>query len=267
MSFSVLMSVYYKEDPFFLDQALESLFNQTKQVSDVVIVHDGPLTTGLYEILDKWKIKLPINEVILDQNVGLGIALNKGLENCKFDLVARVDTDDINSANRFEIQYEHMINNLDVAICGSHVTEFDKDPSKISSERKVPIGKNINDFIFKRNPFNHMTVMYRKSAVIDCGSYQHLQFMEDYYLWIRMYLKGYKLNNLDMFLVNARVGNGMLERRKGIDYCKSELKIMKYLLKENIPNKLSVAGIFLTRSFIRLLPKSLLKSVYKIIRK
>ncbi|WP_419239787.1 glycosyltransferase [Photobacterium leiognathi] len=264
---SVLMSLYKGEKELFLSEALSSIEVQTVQPDEIIIVHDGPLTEELYDTLNTWRCRLPIKDVILEKNVGLGFALNEGLKKCKHDLIARVDTDDINLPNRFKIQYEYMCENPEIAMCGSHITEFDQKPEEIISARKVPIGNDISKSIFKRNPFNHMSVMYRKSAVLDSGSYQHLKFMEDYYLWIRMYLKGYKLANLDMVLVNARIGNGMLERRKGFDYYKSELRFMKYLLNADVPNKPRIAGRFLVRSHIRLLPKSLLRRVYKITRK
>lgn len=266
MNFSVLMSLYKKENPKYFEQCMDSIFKQSLQSKNIIIVHDGPLTERLYQVLDKWKILLPITEVILQQNVGLGEALNAGLGHCKYDLVARVDTDDINLPNRFDIQYSHMINNPNVALCGSHISEFDENPENIISKRLVPIGEELNKTIFHRNPFNHMTVMFRKSAVLDAGGYQHLRFMEDYFLWIRMYLKGYQLHNLDAVFVNARIGNGMLERRKGSEYYKSELTFMNYLLKENIPNKPKVIGTFLVRSHLRLLPSSVLKKVYKLVR-
>ncbi|WP_060988932.1 glycosyltransferase [Photobacterium leiognathi] len=265
--FSILMSLYKNEKAEFFEECMGSIYNQSLQSKDIVIVHDGPLTSELYQVINKWKSLLPITEVILQENVGLGGALNTGLLHCKYDLVARVDTDDINLPNRFKIQYDYMIDNPDTAMCGSHISEFEARPEEIISLRKVPLGNDIYKFIFKRNPFNHMSVIYRKSAVLDSGSYQHFKFMEDYYLWIRMYLKGYKLDNIDLFLVNARVGNGMLERRRGIDYYKSELKLMKYLLNADIPNKPRIAGRFLIRSHIRLLPKTLLKRIYKITRK
>ncbi|HIF9244524.1 TPA: glycosyltransferase [Photobacterium damselae] len=264
--FSVLMSVYQKENPNFFSCALESLYMQVKKSSDIVIVHDGPLNKELYKVINGWKDKLDIKEVILKENVGLGMALNEGLKHCKYDLVARVDTDDINLPNRFDIQYSYMINNPHVALCGSHISEFDDNPEIIISKRLVPIGDELNKTIFQRNPFNHMTVMFRKSAVLDAGGYQHLRFMEDYFLWVRMYLKGYQLHNLDTVFVNARIGNGMLERRKGSEYYKSELTFMNYLLKENIPNKPKVIGTFLVRSHLRLLPSSVLKKVYKLVR-
>ncbi|HIF9459099.1 TPA: glycosyltransferase [Photobacterium damselae] len=265
-NFSILMSLYIKENPNYLMACLYSLYSQTITSDDIVIVHDGPLNKELYKVINSWKDKLDIKEVILQENVGLGMALNEGLKHCKYDLVARVDTDDINLPNRFDIQYSYMINNPNIALCGSHISEFDDNPDITISKRLVPIGDELNKTIFQRNPFNHMTVMFRKSAVLDAGGYQHLRFMEDYFLWVRMYLKGYQLHNLDTVFVNARIGNGMLERRKGSEYYKSELTFMNYLLKENIPNKPKVIGTFLVRSHLRLLPSSVLKKVYKLVR-
>lgn len=266
MSFSVLMSLYKNEKAEYFEQCMDSICKQSLQSEDVVIVHDGPLTQELYQVLDKWKLLLPITEVVLQENVGLGEALNTGLAFCKYDLVARVDTDDINIPTRFEQQCQYMVEHDDVALCGSHIDEFDTDPLVTISQRKVPINTNLNNSIFKRNPINHMTVMFRKSAVLDAGGYQHLRFMEDYFLWVRMYVKGYKLVNIDTVLVKARTGNGMLERRKGVDYYRSELTFMNKILKMDVKNKPKIMATFFIRSHIRLLPQSALKKVYQLIR-
>lgn len=266
MNFSVLMSLYKKEKSDFFEKCMLSIYDQTVSSDDIVIVHDGPITEELYQALDKWKVLLPITEVILQKNVGLGEALNAGLVHCKYDLVARVDTDDINIPTRFEQQYQYMTEHEDVALCGTHIDEFDTDPLITTSQRKVPLGKDFNNSIFKRNPINHMTVMFRKSTVLDAGGYQHLRFMEDYFLWVRMYVKGYKLVNLDTVLVKARTGNGMLERRKGIDYYRSELTFMNKVLKMDVKNKPKIMVTFLIRSHIRLLPQSALKKVYQLVR-
>ena len=266
MSFSILMSIYKNEKAAYFEQCMDSIHKQSLKSENIIIVHDGPLTQELYQVLDKWKLLLPITEVILKKNVGLGKALNAGLSHCKYDLVARVDTDDINIPTRFELQYQYMTEHDDIALCGSHIDEFDIEPLVILSQRKVPLGKDLNNSIFKRNPINHMTVMFRKSAVLDAGGYQHLRFMEDYFLWVRMYVKGYKLVNLDTVLVKARTGNGMLERRKGIDYYRSELTFMNKVLKMDVKNKPKIMATFLIRSHIRLLPQSALKKVYQIVR-
>ena len=266
IDFSVLISIYKNEKSEYFEKCIESIYKQSMSSKNIVVVHDGPLTQELYQVLDKWKLLLPITEVILKENVGLGEALNAGLAHCKYDLVARVDTDDINIPTRFEQQYQYMIEHDDVALCGSHIDEFDTDPLVITSHRKVPLDTDLNNSIFKRNPINHMTVMFRKSAVLDAGGYQHLSFMEDYFLWVRMYVKGYKLVNLDTVLVKARTGNGMLERRKGIDYYRSELTFMNKVLKMDVKNKPKIMVTFLIRSHIRLLPQSALKKVYQLVR-
>lgn len=266
MHFSVLMSIYKNEQAEFFEQCMDSIYKQSIQSENIIIVHDGPLTEELYRVLDKWKLLLPITEVVLRENVGLGEALNIGLAYCKYDLVARVDTDDINILTRFEQQYKYMTEHKNIALCGSHIDEFDIDPLITISQRKVPINTDLNTSIFKRNPINHMTVMFRKGVVLDAGGYQHLRFMEDYFLWVRMYVKGYKLVNLDTVLVKARTGNGMLERRKGIDYYRSELTFMNKVLKMDVKNKPKIMATFLIRSHIRLLPQSALKKIYQLVR-
>lgn len=266
MSFSILMSLYKNEKAEYFEQCMDSIYKQSMQSKNIVIVHDGPLTLEIYQVLDKWKLLLPITEVILQENVGLGEALNAGLAHCKYNLVARVDTDDINISTRFEQQYQYMTEHEDIALCGSHIDEFDTDPLITISQRKVPLDEDLNNSIFKRNPINHMTVMFRKSAVLNSGGYQHLRFMEDYFLWVRMYVKGYKLVNLDTVLVKARTGNGMLERRKGAEYYRSELTFMNKILKMDVKNKPKIMATFLIRSHIRLLPQSALKKIYQLVR-
>ncbi|WP_102305448.1 glycosyltransferase [Vibrio cyclitrophicus] len=264
--FSVLCSLYLKEEPAYLEQCFESLAWQTLEANEVVVVHDGPLTDALYETLDKWKKKLPIKEVILPNNVGLGEALNAGLNECSYDLVARVDTDDINHLDRFDKQITYMDLNLDVAALSCNINEFETDPKLPSRIRAVP-KENILSYSLKRNPINHMAVVFRKKAVINAGSYKHLHFMEDYYLWLRLQAKDYKLNNLTDILVSARVGHGMLERRRGAKYAKSEIEIMILMYKLNLTRSPITAFYFLTRASLRLLPTSLLSGIYNISRK
>ncbi|MEZ8985218.1 amylovoran biosynthesis protein AmsE [Vibrio cyclitrophicus FF160] len=265
--FSVLCSLYFKEEPAYLEQCFESLAWQTLEANEVVVVHDGPLTDALYETIDKWKKKLPIKEVILPKNVGLGEALNAGLKECSYALVARVDTDDINHLDRFDKQITYMDLNLDVAALSCDINEFETDPKSPSRIRTVPKSKNIKAYSLKRNPINHMAVIFRKKAIIDVGSYKHLHFMEDYYLWLRLQAKGYKIKNTPGILVSARVGNGMLERRKGIKYAKSELSIMLLMYKLQLAKNPSTFFYFTIRALIRLLPDFLLTKVYTFSRK
>jgi glycosyltransferase involved in cell wall biosynthesis len=265
-NFSVLCSLYYKEEPAYLDQCFESLAWQTLEADEIVVVHDGPLTDELYLVLAKWKKTLPIKEVVLNTNVGLGKALNFGLKKCTHDLVARVDTDDINHIDRFEKQITYMDENPSVAALSCDINEFETDPKEPSRIRSVP-KTNVTSFSLKRNPINHMAVVFRKHTIQDVGSYKHLHFMEDYYLWIRLQAKGYKITNLDDVLVSARVGNGMLERRSGLKYARSEIKLMMSIYKLNLTKKPSTFFYFLARSLIRILPTTLLSQAYLFVRK
>ncbi|HGJ5863189.1 glycosyltransferase [Arsenophonus nasoniae] len=266
-NFSVLISVYSKENPLFFDLALDSIYRQTFLPNEIIVVQDGKLTQQLYDIINKWKTLLPIKDVILQENQGLGIALNRGLNACTNDLVMRVDSDDINHTDRFEKQYNYMNKNLDITMCGSHIAEFDNEPTNIIGFRFVPIGKEISSVINKRNPFNHMTVCFRKKHILAVGGYQDLKFMEDYYLWIRLYAQGYKLENINEILVDARTGIKMIKRRKGILYLKSEIIMLKYLLKFKIGKNFSTISIFTLRAIFRLMPSYLLSKFYMILRK
>ncbi|TKF54482.1 glycosyltransferase [Vibrio sp. F13] len=263
--FSVLCSIYFKEEAVYLDQCFESLAWQTLEANEIVVVHDGPLTNALYEILDKWKKKLPIKEVILPQNIGLGEALNAGLKECSYDLVVRVDTDDINHLDRFDTQITYMDLNKDIAALSCDINEFETNPTEPSRIRRVP-KDNIMLYSLKRNPINHMATVFRKEAIISVGSYKHLHFMEDYYLWLRLQAKGYLLANQDVILVSARVGNGMLERRSGFKYAKSEMKIMQEIYKLKLTRSPLVLVYFSLRALLRLLPSKCLSKIYSLNR-
>lgn len=260
--FSVLCSLYHKEQPNYLEQCFESLEWQTLAASEIVVVHDGPLTEGLYAVLEKWERRLPLKQVVLKNNVGLGEALNKGLDACSHNLVARVDTDDINHIDRFDKQVRYMDNNPDVAAASSDVNEFDTDPEEPSRVKKVPCSKTVFEYSLRRNPLNHMATIFRKDAVTNVGSYQHHLYMEDYYLWLRLQAKGYKISNIPETLVSARVGNGMLERRRGLPYALSELKMMRKMYKLNLSKSPKTAIYFSLRAISRLAPITMLSLIY-----
>lgn len=265
---SVLMSIYYKEEANNLECCLKSLFEQTLKAKEIIIVHDGPLTKELYDCLLFWKNKLPIIEVILKENVGLGRALNIGLEKCKYELIARMDTDDICVENRFLLQLNEFLDDPDLVICGSSISEFEGDISNIISRRRVP--ENNQDILLKCieiNPFNHMTVMYKKSFVVSCGGYLHLPWMEDWYLWLRMLSNGCKSKNINSDLVFARTGMAMIIRRSGLNYIKSEWLLTKIKVNLELASCGGAFLIFIKRAIPRVLPKKWLSKFYLISRK
>ena len=223
MEFSVLMSLYFKEKPENLRECLESVLSQTVFPNEIVIVKDGPLTDELESVLNEYVEKNPdlYTFVPLETNRGLGLALAEGIQHCKNELVARMDTDDIARSDRFEKQLAEFEKDAELDICGSHIVEFEDSIDTIVAQRKVPLtDKEIKDYQKKRDSFNHMTVMYKKSAVLRAGNYQSCLLMEDTLLWVNMILSGAKCLNIDDSLVYARVGKDMFERRGGWSYYK-----------------------------------------------
>lgn len=218
--YSVLLSVYCKERPEYLRQALDSVFGQTVRASQVVIVKDGPLTPELDTILDMYKEKYPELDIIpLSKNMGLGLALAEGILHCKYELVARMDTDDISRKDRFEKQLEVFDNNPNLDVCGSHMLEFEDSVENIVTKRRVPLtDAEIKKYQKKRDGLNHVTVMFKRSSVLKAGNYQHCPLMEDTLLWVNMFKNGATAMNIDDYLVYVRIGKDMYERRGGWSY-------------------------------------------------
>lgn len=264
-NFSVLLSVYRKEESFFLRQSLNSIFCQTLLPDEVVLVKDGPLTEELERIIDDYIIRFPILKVIpLSNNEGLGKALNEGLKHCSFDIVARMDTDDIAKPNRFEKQIAVFEKMPEVDVVGAWVDEFESDYQNVVSIRKLP---ELHDDIFRfaqmRNPINHPVVMFRKSAVLAAGGYQHFPLLEDYYLWVRMLNGGAKFYNVQESLLSFRFSTIMLKRRGGWKYAVNELKFQCEMWKMHF---ISFGGFLknvLTHFIIRILPNSLRLAFYR----
>ena len=182
LNFSVLMSIYYKENPQFFRTALDSVINQTLQPDEIVIVEDGELTDELYKVIETYKNKYPqvFKIVQLETNQGLGKALQIGVGNCSYDLIARMDSDDIALPERFEKQINFMREHPDIDVLGSSISEFEGNPENITSYRKLPTEhKDIYKFGQFRCPVNHMTIMYKKKAVLEAGNYQTFKNIED----------------------------------------------------------------------------------------
>ncbi len=223
LKFSVLMSIYIKEKPEYARACFESLEKQTLQADEWVIVEDGPLTEELYFLLDEYQKKYPsiIKRVSLKENRGLGLALREGMLQCSNELVARMDTDDICRKDRFEKQVKEFTLDSNLDICGSHILEFEGEENNIVAKRTVPLSDaEIKKYQKKRDGFNHVAVMFKKSAVLKAGNYQSCLLMEDTYLWANMFLSGAKAKNIDDYLVYVRVGEDMFERRGGFSYFK-----------------------------------------------
>ncbi|MDK4563596.1 glycosyltransferase family 2 protein [Kingella kingae] len=266
--FSVLMSLYEREQPAFLNQCLSSLHAQTCLADEIVIVLDGNITPQLQAALDDWATRLPLRVLPLSHNVGLGKALNHGLAHCQHDWVFRMDTDDIATPHRFERQLAYLATHPNVALLGAQIAEFTQSPEQAHGNRRVPEShQQIQQFSQKRNPFNHMTIAYRKSAVQQAGGYQHHWFMEDYNLWLRMLAQNVQAANLPDVLVYARTGTNMVQRRRGWQYLQSEWQLYQLKRQLRLQAPLAAAFCLLQRTLPRLLPTFLLQHLYTWLRR
>lgn len=266
MNFSILVSLYFKENISFLNKCFESIWiNQSIKPDEIVLVLDGPLGVELQECVDSWKYQIgdKLKIIALPNNIGLGMALNEGLKYCSNDWVFRMDTDDICVEKRFEYQLQFIKNNPNIVLFGGQVLEFDKNVNDANKLKPVPQEySDILSFSKKRNPFNHMTVAYKKSIILSLQGYQHHLFMEDYNLWLRVISKGYEVANLSQVLVYARVGNGMHARRRGSEYIKSEKQLLDLKIALKTQSLISAYVTFILRSSFRFLPSNLLSFVY-----
>ncbi len=271
MDFSVLMSVYCRDNPEDFKAALESVtLSQKVNPKQVVIVQDGVVPSSIDEIIETLQSKVEDIEITVlkkEKNQGLASALNSGLELCKYDWVARMDSDDISTEDRFEKQIAFIEKNPDVSVVGGAIAEFENEIGDIQSERHVGLThEEITQMAKSRTPMNHVSVMYLKSAVLDVGGYcEDFGKLEDYKMWVDLIVADKKLANIDDVIVNVRVGKGFIERRSN----KREIQDWDMLQKYLLENKLITKGkAFKNKLYIRVfiyMPAWLKKLAYKIV--
>lgn len=220
--YTVLMSVYHKDDKNYFFESLESMAGQTIPPAQFVIVRDGQVGEGIASVIEsfvgKYSTLFQIDIVELDKCGGLGNALNEGLKKCQCEIIVRMDSDDISAHNRVEKQLQAM-DEHNAQIVGCNVLEFKDNINNIISKRQVP--KEHDDifrFAKQRNPFNHPSVIMKKDALLKAGGYKSCELFEDYYLWVRMLQAGCKAYNVQENLLYMRAGEELFARRGGLKY-------------------------------------------------
>lgn len=257
LSFSIITSIYKNDQPDYVRVALDSMMiNQTIKPTEIVLVRDGLVPANLDSLLNEYEERYPevFNIIRLEQNGGLGKALKLGVENAKYDIIARMDSDDICLPNRFELQIKYMEQHPEVDIVGGQMTEFIDTPDNIVGKRVVPCTNNdIYEFMKSRCALNHVTVMFRKEAVLKAGNYQDWFWNEDYYLWVRMMLAKCQFANVPEVLVNVRSGADQYARRGGRKYYESEKGIKKLQLENKMISKGEYLYFVMQRYIIQIL--------------
>lgn len=264
-NYSVLMSVYVKEKPEYLKEAIDSILNQTVKTDDFVIVCDGPLNEGLDTVIADYVTTYSglFNVYRLERNMGLAKALNNGILQCKNEIIVRMDSDDVSAPNRIEEQIKAM-KEQNVDIVGSNIIEFVENISNTRNARVVPReNQEIIKFAKKRSPFNHPSVIYKKSAVINAGLYEDYRYFEDYNLWVTMLHKGCKGYNVQKNLLYMRAGEDMYKRRGGISYVGCIFRFKNHLRKMGFISMSSFLADTITRTVVSLVPNRVRVTIYK----
>lgn len=264
--FSVLITVYSKENSKFLDQAIRSVIKQTVVPNQIIIVEDGKLTSELEKVIENYR-KSFFNDftiVRLNKNMGRGIASNAGIENATNEWIAKMDSDDISKPNRFEIQLKAIQKHPEAVAIGGQVEEFIGNNSNIISKREVPLdSESIFKFAKYRSPVNNPTAMFKKSVVKKLGEYSDLRFLEDYDLWVKMLTAGFKIINVPETLVDMRTSDSLYSRRGGLKYLFLYIKLKSKWRRMGMGNYLSVFTSDTAMFLNTLIPANIRKLTYK----
>jgi glycosyltransferase involved in cell wall biosynthesis len=262
--FSLLIAVYEGDQPDYVRRAFRSAVDdQTVRPDQVVIVRDGPVRAELADCLAELTAAspVPVTLVPLDRNRGLGPALDEGLAAAWFDVVARMDADDIAMPHRFAVELPLI---QDADIVGSGLLEFVGDTDDVVGQRVPPIGADrIRRYARIHDPFNHPTVVYRRGAVLAAGGYGDLPMMEDYALFARMLAGGARPVNVAEPLIYYRVGAKAFKRRGGAGLLRSELRLQLEFRRLGFTSPAEFARNVAMRGGYRLVPWWFRRALYR----
>lgn len=263
-NYSVLMSVYHKEKAEYLKNAMQSMFDQTAQTNDFVLVCDGPLTDEIDSVIDEMCALHSdiLNIVRLPENRGLGNALNEGLKHCKNELVARMDSDDISLPNRCEKQLKVFESDKEIVILGTAIKTFNEKGDGIVRAAKVDLS-DIKHVMRRGSAFHHPTVMFKKSVILKCGGYDpQLTRRQDYDLFSKIIHDGYIVSNINEVLLMYRADEVWTSRNKNAETCKTKMIVQKRILKRKDCTLIDYLIVWAETMAIRILPENLYKKIY-----
>ncbi len=266
MKLSVLLSIYQGTTADELVRCLQSIEAQSCLPDEIVMVRDGPVSNAVEEAIARFghRTRLALRQLPFAENRGLGPALADGLEACRGELVARVDTDDVSVPERFAWQVEAFDSDPGLAVLGGLLEERYRDGrGEHELVRPAPIEPEaIRRAAVYRNPFNHPTVMFRRQVVLDCGNYQPMLWFEDYDLWVRLLQAGHRCRNLDRVLVSAEADRAYFERRGGLRYLDRELALARRFRALGFHGPWQSLRFICTRAGFRLVPLRLRSWLY-----
>lgn len=265
---TVLMAVYKNDNVSLLERAVDSVYANTLQPDDFILVVDGPVPQAMLVAIETLQSKYPFRLLKISENLGLAKALNAGLKLVRTEWVLRADADDYNMPERFSLQADAIAaSNYSIDLIGGAIQEVDNSGNKLAIRKTVEIHDQILRYAAYRNPFNHMTIAYKTEFVRRCGGYPDIYLKEDYALWANMISSGARAMNLPDILVLATTGQEMYKRRGGLRYAIAEIALQRHLISTRLKSVPAAFFQGLIRAFVFLLPPSIRGYLYlKILR-
>lgn len=263
--FAVLMAVYLRDDPRLFEIAVDSVFMNSLQPDQFVLVADGALSDDLERMIDvlQHRHSNRIEILRLPTNMGLARALNAGLRYIALPWVVRADADDLNLPLRFATLAATLVARPFLRLMSSAILEVAAD-GQVVAVRAVPVGEDdIRQFAKRRNPFNHMAVAYHRETVLACGGYPDVYLKEDYALWCHMLATGIQVANSPEILVHATAGRDMYKRRGGWRYAKAEWALQRIMVANGMKGTLRASFDGLARASVFLAPAGLRGAIYE----
>ena len=198
----------------FLVPAMESILNQSFSDLEFVIVDDCS-TDRSFSILSEFAQR--DDRVRLIQNTSrltLPVSLNKGLQSCRADWIARMDADDISAPQRLERQWRYLAEYPATVLLGTGSTHIDHKGTKTGVTSHPVTDAEIRFWLSFRNCFVHPSVMFRREPVVEAGGYNETFWNgQDYELWSRLIGLG-QVANLDEPLVYYREHDATISRNE-----------------------------------------------------
>ena len=263
------MALFETDEASDLEACLDSIANQTFTNHETIIVSDGHISGELLHVVKKYQSqeRLALQFLQIETKSGPAHAWNVGLDIAKGEYIARMDPDDIMRPERLETQLQFMTSHKDIHVLGAWIQEFDKERGDSNRLRKTPVcNEEIRRVSSFSNPMNHVTIMMRRD-VAKRFKYEQLWGFVDYFFWLKILNAGLLFHNLDKVLVDVRVGNGFINRRRGWSYLKREFSFLCACWRRQKLGRLDIIRYAILKLPSRMLPRWALESIYTLMRR
>lgn len=267
---SVLITTYKNEKPENLDEALQSLYFQSRSPDEIVMVIDGPIPEEQEHVIRKYLSddRSILNIVRLEKNVGRGIAKNIGIQKCSHEFIAVMDSDDISLPGRIEKQLKVFEKYPEVGMVAGWQSEFDDLTRQQTVIKKCPQDHaDIVKALKWRNVVPNPAIMVRRVLALKVKGYGNFKMInEDYDFFIKLIEAGARLYNIQEVIVDVRTSMAQRKRRGGMDVIRDDFNFRYKHYKSgfyNLYEFILISGVYLA---FRLMPAFSKSFLYKINR-